>query len=147
MKYAVRHHYIASNPVVNAERPKDQRTVEEKEFIQVLTEDQIPLLLEKSKEYEFKVLFQVALFSGAREGELFGLKWADIDWENSQIEIKRSFNGGRWYPPKSKSSQRKIDIGPETLSELKKWRFKSFYSGDNNLVFPNYVGGPLDPNE
>ena len=45
-KYAVRHQYIDGNPVANAERPKDQRAEDEKEFIQVLTENQITLLLE-----------------------------------------------------------------------------------------------------
>jgi integrase len=145
MKYAVRHHYIDNNPVANAERPKDQRDEDEKEFIQVLTEDQIMLLLQNVKEYGFKVLFQLALFSGARQGELFGLKWSDIDWQNNQIEIKRSYNGRRWYPPKSKASKRKIDIGPAMVSELKKWRLASFYSDDSDLVFPNNIGKPLDP--
>jgi integrase len=143
MKYAVRHQYMETNPVTNAERPKDQRTEEDKECIQVLTEDQIFLLLENVEEYEFKVLFQLALFSGARQSELFGLMWSDIDWENSQIEIRRNINGGKWYSPKSKASKRKIDIGPLMLSELKKWRLKSVYSKSDDLVFPNYVGKPL----
>ena len=33
------------------------------------------------------------------------------------------------------------------LAELKRWRLKSIYSGDENLVFPNNFGNPLDPNE
>ena len=108
-----------------------------KDFIKVLNEDQIALFLKNATEYEFKVLFQLALFSGARQGELFGLKWFDIDWENSQIEIKRSYNGRKWYPPKSKASRRKIDIGPSMLSELKKWRLKSFYSSDDDYFGTN----------
>jgi integrase len=146
-KYAVRHHYIDHNPVAGAERPKDQRCVEDKEVIQVLTPDQITALLDKIDNYEFKVLFQLAILSGARQSELFGLKWNCIDWQNSQIEIKRCYNGGRWYPPKSKASKRKIDIGPAMLAELKRWKLKSIYSYSDNLVFPNNLGNPLDPNE
>ena len=145
MKYAVRHHYLDHNPVLNAEKPKDQRGENEKEFIRVLTPEQITTLLAKVDSYEFKILFQLALFSGARQSELFGLKWTDIDWQNRQIEIKRSYNGRRWYPPKSKASRRKIDIGPAMVSELKRWRLKSSYSGDEDLIFPDDAGNPLDP--
>jgi integrase len=147
MNYAVKHHYINYNPVSSAERPRDQRDQDEKEAIQVLTPGQITALLIKTERYEFKVLFQLAVFSGARESELFGLRWHDIDLQNSQIEIKRSYNGGRWYPPKSKASRRKIDIGPSMMAELKRWRLKSVYSDDSDLVFPNNAGNPLDPNE
>jgi integrase len=145
--YAVRHHYIDHNPVASAERPKDQRSTEEKEAIQVLTPDQITALLSKVENHKFRVLFQLAIFSGARESELVALKWNCVDWQNSQIEIKRSYNGGRWYPPKTKTSRRKIDIGPETLSELKRWRLASYYSAESDLVFANNAGNPLDPNE
>jgi integrase len=146
-KYAVRHHYIDHNPVSSAERPQDQRSTKQKEVIQILTPDQIAAFLDNVETYEFQVLFQLAIFSGARQSELFGLKWNCVDWKNSQIEIKRSYNGGRWYPPKSKASRRKIDIGPAMLAELKRWRLKSIYSSDENLVFPNNIGNPLDPNE
>jgi integrase len=30
-------------------------------------------------------LFLMAVMTGMREGELFGLKWGDIDWFNSQV--------------------------------------------------------------
>lgn len=63
--YAVRHNYIEGNPVASVERPKDQRTEAEKEIIQVLTEDQAALFLEKVDDYKFKVLFQLALMAGA----------------------------------------------------------------------------------
>jgi site-specific recombinase XerD len=95
MNYAVKHHYIVYNPVSSAERPRDQRDQDEKEAIQVLTPDQITCLLAKTEHYEFRVLFQLAVFSGARESELFGLRWHDIDLQNNQIEIRRSYNGGR----------------------------------------------------
>jgi site-specific recombinase XerD len=59
-KFAVRHHYIDHNPVVNAERPRDQRSTKEKEVIQVLTPEQITKLLNNVETYEFKTLIQLA---------------------------------------------------------------------------------------
>jgi len=74
--------------------------------------------------------------SGARQGELLGLKWPDMDWINKQIHIKRTFNNGAWYKPKSKASRRKIDLGPVMVSDLKKWKLACPLS-KLNLVFPN----------
>ena len=30
------------------------------------------------------MLYMMAVFSGARQGEILGLKWSDVDWENSK---------------------------------------------------------------
>jgi integrase len=81
--------------------------------------------------------------SGARQGELLGLKWSDVDWETNQISIQRNFNQGRWYKPKSKASTRKIDLGETMMTELRKWRLACLPNG-LDLVFPSEAGTPLD---
>ena len=85
----------------------------------------------------------LAIFSGARQGELFGLKWTDIDWFNNQIHIQRTFNEGAWYMPKSRASNRKIDLGPSMMSELRKWKV-ACPSNELDLVFPNEAGNPIN---
>ena len=81
--------------------------------------------------------------SGARQGELIGLKWTDIDFFNSQIQIRRTFNHSRWYQPKTKTSNRRIDIGPSVLRILKEWRLACPRT-ELDLVFPNSASGPID---
>ena len=142
MNYSVRHKYIAYNPVRDAERPKGQGE-EEKEKIRILTPIQINALLKAFDNKKHGTLFRLAIMSGARQGELFGLKWTDVDWFNNQIHIQRTFNNGAWYKPKSKTSKRKIDIGPAMMSELKKWNHICPKS-KLDLVFPNEAGKPLD---
>jgi integrase len=56
------------------------------------------------KDQKYKTLFNLAITSGARQGELLGLKWTDIDWFNNQIHIQRTYSEGAWYKPKSKTS-------------------------------------------
>ena len=80
--------------------------------------------------------------SGARQGELLGSKWTDVDWFNNQIHVQRTFNKGRWYKPKTKESNRKIDLGPTMMAELKKWNL-ACPPNDLSLIFPNSVGKPL----
>lgn len=88
------------------------------------------------------MLFRLAIFSGARQGEIFGLKWTDVLWTSDQIQIQRTFNNGAWYKPKTKASNRKIDLGPVTMSELKKWSL-ACPPNDLDLVFPNQHGKPI----
>ena len=143
MQYAVRHRMIDYNPVKDAERPKADS--KEKGEIKILTSDQIKTLLESTKDAKYKTLFMLAAFSGARQGELLGLKWSDIDYDQRQIAIRRTFNCGQWYAPKSTNSKRKIDLGPSMMEQLRKWQ-KVCPESEFNLVFPTRSGGPIDAN-
>jgi len=85
----------------------------------------------------------LAITSGCRQGELLGLHWTDIDWKNSQIHIQRTFNKSRWCAPKTKGSDRRIDIGPATMQALKGWRLACL-PNELDLIFPNKAGLPIN---
>lgn len=142
--YSVRHKYIDHNPLADAERPKDQGEIKDQK-IRILTPEKINALLDAVSDQKYKTLFRLAIFSGARQGELLGLKWADIDWINSQIHIQRTFNQQAWYDVKTKTSNRKVDIGPVTITELKKWKLACPVC-ELDLVFPNQAGNPINHN-
>ena len=82
------------------------------------------------------------IMSGARQGELLGLKWSDVIWKDSQIHIQRTFNNQAWYKPKTRASNRKIDLGPSMMAELKKWKI-ACPSNKLELIFPNQAGNPM----
>ncbi|MFK5952824.1 MAG: site-specific integrase [Desulfobacterium sp.] len=113
--------------------------------IQVLSLEEIARFLDAVSDQKHHVLFSLAIFSGARQGELLGLKWSDILWEDSQIHIQRSFNNQEFYDTKTKGSNRKIDIGPVMLAKLKEWKIDC-PSGDLDLVFPTATGNPTNHN-
>ena len=142
MKYAVRHRYIDHNTVTDAERPKD-RGEEQKPVIRILSPDEINAFLAAETDQKYNTLFMLALMSGARQGELFGLKWSDVLWDTNQIHIQRTFNNGAWYRPKSKYSKRKIDIGPTAMKQLKMWKL-ACPPNALDLVFPNASGKPMN---
>jgi integrase len=144
MGYAVRHRYISYNPVRDAEKPKGNGQMCEQD-IRVLSPSETNALLKAVENKKYHTLFMLAIMSGARQGELLGLKWPDIDWKNNQIHIQRTFNNGAWYKPKTSTSRRRIDIGPAMLKELKKWRIKCPQS-PFELVFPNEAGNPINHN-
>ena len=55
--------------------------------------------------------------TGARQGELVGLKWGDLDWEIKPVYMQRTFNKGRFFTTKTKGSRRKIR-NPEAACRL-----------------------------
>ena len=142
MTYTVRHKYIDYNPVRDAERPRDPGDVEEDE-IRILTPPEISALIDAVDNHKYRILFMLAIMSGARQGELLGLKWTDVVWFNKQIHIQRTYQRGRWYKPKTKTSNREIDLGPVMMSELKRWHL-ACPPNELDLVFPNEAGGPID---
>ena len=142
-KYAIRHRYVDHNPVSESERPRD-RGEEECPLIRVLRPDEIIRLLEATGDPEIRMLFMLAVMSGARQGELFGLKWSDVLWASNQIHIQRTHNNGAWYKPKSRYSVRKIDLGPMVMAELKRWRL-ACPPNELDLVFPRYMESPSPP--
>ena len=85
----------------------------------------------------------LAVFTGARQGELLGLKWADVDWDNSQIHVQRTYTKGRFFATKTKSSNRKVDLGPKVITSLKKWKLACPKS-ELGLIFPNDAGKPMN---
>lgn len=147
LSYAVRHNYLDHNPLREAERPRGQAQLQDDnevcQNLRILTPAQINSFLAQVDEPKYRTLFMLAVFSGARQGELLGLRWGDMDWENCQLAIQRTFNNGRLFTPKTQTSKRKIDLGPVIMKELKKWRL-ACPKNNLDLVFPNEAGNHIN---
>lgn len=61
---------------------------------EILRDDEIIKLLSYSRKYEpvWHYIWSFAIYTGARNGELYSLKWTDIDFKDRMITIQRSFN-------------------------------------------------------
>jgi len=89
--------------------------------------------------------------TGARVGELTGLTWPDVNFQTGRFTIRRSLSWAklrdqkdskpRFYEPKTKAGKRTIDLAPELLSALKRWKL-ACPKGPLNLVFPTQDGTP-----
>jgi integrase len=134
MAYAVRHRFIDYNPVRDAERPRSQGREGEEKNIAILNPGQIRVFLENVPDQKYKTLFLAAIMTGARQGEILGLKWSDVDFTKKQISINRTFNMGRFFTPKTKGSARRIDLAPMLVKALAAWKLKSG-GKDDDLVF------------
>ena len=74
-----------------------------------------------------KLFFYLALYSGARKGEILGLSWDNIDFENQEITICDncqyiSGKGIIYISPKSTASERTISLPSEVFDMLREMR-------------------------
>lgn len=61
---------------------------------EILKLDELRLLLREARErnHPWYSIWAVALLTGMRNGELFALKWSDVDLEKGLITVQRSYN-------------------------------------------------------
>lgn len=155
MQTAVKWQVIVSNPCERVDPPKVQQS--DVEYLE--PEDAVRLLeLIENEPIQYRVSVIVLLFTGMRRGELLGLKWSDIDFENQTISISRSslyLSGIGIFEDetKNRSSKRVIKVPTTAINAiytLKMWQSKQrLLLGEHwrhtELVFTTHEGKPMHP--
>ena len=120
---------ITHNPAERVQPPKTQkpkRDCYDEEQTRILVDN-----LEKltGNDIKYRVAILLDIFTGARLGELLGLEWSDIDFNNGIININKSSQyladkGIFTKEPKTESSIRDVaipDFVVSLLDEYKEW--------------------------
>jgi integrase len=111
------------------------------------TEEEISAFLAAVEGDDLDDLFHVALDTGARQGELFALRWRDVDLSRGQLVIRASISqaGRRRKEPKSRRGTRPIDLSPSVVERLRARKMSRRVVGldEEELVFPGQGGIPL----
>ena len=130
LNYAVKMGYIPKNPLTIVGNFKESFELKPKDKIQYYTAEQFIKFITEAKkaaqekgtinEWSYYVFFNIAFYTGARKGEIYALKWSDID--GNIMHIRRSIaqkygKGNIETPPKNKSSYRDLQI-PAPLMEI-----------------------------
>ncbi len=108
---------VAENPFAKMPKPKREPRVE------FLTRDEVHRLIAAAdaktdlRSSMFAVAIRLGLFAGLRAGEIFGLRWVDIDFGRGSMTVRRSFDG----PPKS-GKPRPVPMPDELAQALAAWQ-------------------------
>jgi len=91
-------------------------------------------------------LFGVALGSGARAGELLGLRWEDLDLQAGTVRIQRTRGhlGADQIiegPTKTEAGQRTVTLPPFSLTAVRVWRRAQ--AAQRLSAGPAWLGGDL----
>jgi integrase len=124
----------------------------------VLTEEQAACFLEAVKGDRFEALHVLALTTGMREGELLGLRWQDIDLENTtayvRMNVQEADRGFILAETKTAYSRRSIRLSKLGVAALRQHRARQdrdrealgkAWNSSLDLVFPNVLGGLMIP--
>lgn len=128
-QHAMRYEWATSNPI----RLVRQSAVPQQEEI-VLTPVEIAALLSELRD-PFNALILLVSVTGLRRGELFGLKWEDVDFKEAEIRVVRSIVDQVEGPPKTLASRRPVPLSSELAASLQRWKDQSEYSKPGDWVF------------
>lgn len=142
---AVKERLLAKNPTNGTTIPKCNYPEK-----QILGDNQLETFLEAIKGQEYWCdFFYVEVMTGLRRGEICGLKWQDIDFEESKLHVKRSVSvkrggGLNIGETKTETGVRCIQL-PPSVAELLKNRKQTAIT---EWVFPNFMHPeqPINPN-
>jgi integrase len=82
-----------------------------------------------------RTLVLLAISTGLRQSELFGLKWSDIDFDQGTMNVTRSIVYGVVGSCKTESSQKPIPVHPLLADALSEWRRLCTYTKADDWVF------------
>ena len=91
-----------------------------------LTASQARAVLNAAHSHRLGALYVLALYLGLRRGELFGLRWQDIDLGDERLEVSQNLQrvGGtlRPVPPKTEDSRRTVPLPAPCVKALRAHR-------------------------
>lgn len=121
LEFAKENEVILSNPCKKSVKSDMGKPSQKKK---ALTIEEQKKFLKQAKGQSYENQYKFILQTGLRTGELVGLKWEDVDFENKTVKIQRSmeyrYSVGAWRTgePKSKSGYRTIPLTDEAIRIL-----------------------------
>jgi integrase len=150
---AVHYGLLMTNPTQGAALPRYQHAE-----MRVLDESQVVQFLVAAHGSHYEALYYLAINTGMREGELFGLKWSDLHWDMGVLYVQRQVQsipgkGKIFTEPKTVAGRRPLKLGEGVLQKLRIHKEQQAFQKalavnkwkENDLVFPTRIGTPEDP--
>lgn len=110
-EFAIRRGYIKENPTPMIKfkiKKKIQAVLTEKEAGQFLN-------MARSSGFEWYPIWTTAVYSGMRNGELYALRWSNVNIESRQIKVAESWDSKAGYKDYTKNKEDRLLEIPEAL--------------------------------
>lgn len=128
---------LTVNPVSNIKAPKQDRP-----RVRYWTPDHARAFLRLAGSDRYEAAYWLALTAGLRQGEIFGLRWEDVELDKGLVRVRQTLitdNKGRrsFGEPKTYGGRRTVLLIPPTLAVMAKQGRRS------GLVFTTQAGTPM----
>jgi integrase len=140
-RHAIRHELYPTNPIASVRQVR-KRAVEPEILEPAET---AAILRELDGNEPVRTAFLIAAVMGMRRGEIFGLKWSDIDFDRAVLHVRRSYVDGVEGPPKTDSSCRPLPIPPQVVDALRTWNETTSFTAPADWVFASEVAFGKQP--
>jgi integrase len=141
LRTGVKWGHLLENPAHGVDLPR-LRTVRSK---WALTTAQAEVLLMALPPLA-RTMVGVALLSGLRRGELFALRWRDLDETTGSLTVREAVYEGTFDSPKTAAGRRRIPLAATAWRLLREWRPHAHRDDPEALVFATASGKPISPN-
>ncbi len=154
--YAVKMEMLTDNPCKRVTVPKGEK--KEKDIYTLEEVAHLFQLLETAP-LKYRTFFTLAIYSGFRRGEMLGLEWKDIDWDNCVISVRRTSNytaskGIYTDTTKTKKSQRSLKFPQCVMDLLREYKEEQDAERDrlgtkwvnHDRLFVKWNGEPMNNN-
>lgn len=141
LNHAMRLQVIKVNPCAPLDKPKADR-----EEIMPFSATEAQRIILETEDDRLGGVYAIALLHGLRQGELFGLRWPDVNLDRQTLRIEQQACEVAGHivfrSPKSKAGRRTISISDRAAEALTKRRAAALAEGNAGceLVFPNRSG-------
>lgn len=122
--YAVKMGVVSDNPCSKVTLPKNEQNEKK-----IYTPEQVQkfLTLLNDEPLKYRTFFNLMIYSGFRRGEMLGLEWKDVNFENNIISVRRTSNytatkGVYTDTTKTRKSQRTLKFPQAIMDMLKEYK-------------------------
>jgi integrase len=141
LRTAVKWGHLSDNPAREIDLPK-LKTVRPK---WALTVPQAAALIEALPPLA-RTMVGLAVLSGLRRGELFALRWRDLDEQPDYLRVREAVYEGVFDTPKTEAGIRQIPLAATARQLVAEWRRHARSTAPEALVFSTWSGKPISPN-
>ncbi|MHB8296144.1 MAG: tyrosine-type recombinase/integrase, partial [Acidimicrobiales bacterium] len=144
LNWAVLEEMLASNPSAGLKVPKHEGNK-----ANPMMRYQVAAFLKAAEQSPLNALYQVAVTTGIRQGELLGLHWRDLDFENGTLAVRgqaKEHKGHITIANYTKTrADRKVELPRMVIDALLRHResVPPKRRAANALIFTDSLGGPL----
>jgi len=132
---------------------KPPRVVEKE--MRTLTPEEARRFLATAADHRLGALFTVAVSLGVRQGEILGLGWQHVDFQNGTLQVRRSQRVNsklELVETKSEEGWRPLILPADAIAALQRHRLRQaeeraavgYRWKENGLLFTTTIGTPLD---